>query len=59
MNLPTEQKQTPREQTYSCQGEGSGMDWEFGVSRSKLVYIRWKNSSYIPKELYSVSCDKP
>ena len=28
MNLPTEQKQTPREQTYGCQGEGSGMEWD-------------------------------
>jgi len=35
MNLPTEQKQAHRhrEQTYSCQGGGAGMDWEFGLSR--------------------------
>ena len=37
MNLSTEQKQTHGlgEQTCGCQeeGEGSGMDWEFGVSR--------------------------
>ena len=42
MNLSTEQKQTHRqgEQTCSCQGrgEGSGMDWEFGVSRYKLLH---------------------
>ena len=33
MNLSTEKKQTNGhgEQTFSCQGGGSGMDWEFGV----------------------------
>ena len=33
MNLFTKQKQThtPREQTCGCQGEGRGVDWEFGV----------------------------
>ena len=43
MNLSTEQKQTHgrREQTFGCQGgEGeSGMDWEFGVSRWKLLQV--------------------
>ena len=35
MNLSTEQKQTHRhgEKTCGHQGGGSGMDWEFGVSR--------------------------
>ena len=35
MNLSTEHKQTHRhrEQIYSCQGGGVGMDWEFGISR--------------------------
>ena len=45
MNLPTEQKQTHRhgEQTCGCrrEGGGSGMDWEFGVSRCKLLHLDW------------------
>ena len=24
-------------------GGGGGMDWEFGISRCKLVYIEWIN----------------
>ena len=41
MNLSTEQKQTHRhrEQTCGCQGVGEGMDWEFGITRCKLLYI--------------------
>ena len=42
------QKQTHREQTYSCQEGGvggrRGMEWEFGVS--KLLYIEWMDRSY-------------
>ena len=42
-NLPTEQKQTHShwEQTCGCQGGGgeSGMDWEFGVGRCKLLHL--------------------
>ena len=45
MNLSTKQKQTHRqgEQTCDFQGEreGSGMDWEFGVSRCKLFHLEW------------------
>ena len=43
MNLSTEQKQTHShgEQTCGCQGGGGGkgMDWEFGVSRCKLLHL--------------------
>ena len=40
-------------------GEG-GKDWEFGVSRYKLVYIKWLSSEVLlHRELCSVSCDKP
>ena len=43
MNLSMKRKQTHRhrEQTFGCQGEGGveGMDWEFGISRCKLIYI--------------------
>ena len=45
MNLPTEKRQTHRhgEQTCGCQGGGgeSGMEWEFGVSRCKLLHLEW------------------
>ena len=40
-----------REQTCGCQvggGEGGGgMDWEFGISRCKLLYIEWINSKVL------------
>ena len=40
------------EQTCGCQGEGceGGMDWEFGVSRCKLLYREWINNKIL---LYS------
>ena len=45
MNLSTGKKQTRGlgEQTCGCQGEGgrSGMDWEFGVGRCKLLPLEW------------------
>ena len=46
MNLSTEKKQTHGrgEQTCGCQGGGSGMDWEFGVSRCKLLHLEWINN---------------
>ena len=54
MNLSMKQKQTHRhrEQTCGCQGRrgGGGMNWEFGVSRCKLLYIEWINSKVL---LYS------
>ena len=43
MSLPTEKKQTHghREQTCGRQGRGggSGLDWEFGASRRKLLHL--------------------
>ena len=43
MNLSIEKKQTHGlgEQTCGCPGGGggSGMDWEFGVSRCKLLHL--------------------
>ena len=43
MNLSIEKKQTHRlgVQSNGCQGGGggSGMDWEFGVSRCKLLHL--------------------
>ena len=49
MNLPTKQKQTHRhrEQTCGCQGGEGGMDWEFGVSRGKLLHLEWINNKVL------------
>ena len=47
MNISMKQKQTHRhrEKTCGCLGEGSwgGMNWEFGVSRRKLL-LGWINN---------------
>ena len=54
MNLSTRQKRlSSREQTCGCQGEGvswEGKDWEFVISRCKLLYIGWVNNKVL---LYS------
>ena len=55
MNLSVEQKQTyrHREQTCGCHGDGrSGMDWEFGVSRCKLLHLEWLEKEVL---LYSTA----
>ena len=45
MNLSTEKKQTHGhgEQTSGCQGggTGSGIDWDSGVNRCKLLHLEW------------------
>ena len=47
MNLPTKQKQTHiyRKEACGCQeeGDGEGMEWEFGISGCKLLYTEWVN----------------
>ena len=46
MNILNETGYRYREQTCSCQGEGEsgeGKDWEFEISRCKLLYIGWIN----------------
>ena len=49
INLSMKQKQTPdigkryvvsKEEGWWC---GGGMDWEFGISRCKLLYREWIN----------------
>ena len=54
INLSTEKKQTHGhgEQTCGCQGggRGSGMDWEFGVRKCKLLCLEWMNNEIL---LYS------
>ena len=39
MNLSTRQTYRHREQTVVAKVGGGGIDWEFGISRCKLVYI--------------------
>ena len=51
MNIPTKQKQTHRHGTGSQtwnrlvvakgDGRGSGMNYEFGVNRLKLLHLEW------------------
>ena len=56
MNLSKEQKQSHRhgEETCGCQAVGrggrSGMDWEFGVNRHKLLHLEWISNEIL---LYS------
>ena len=50
MNLFMKQKQTHRHREQTCGCPGGGMDWEFGVSRRKLLYIEWINNKVL---LYS------
>ena len=54
MNLSAEKKQTHGhgEQTCGYQGKGgvSGMDWEPGVKRCKLLHLEWINNDIL---LYS------
>ena len=54
MNLSMKQKQMHRhrEKTCGCQGgEGrGGMEWEFGISRCKLLCKKWINNKVL---LYS------
>ena len=37
-----------------AKGEGGGMDWEFGISRCKLLHIEWINNKVL---LYSTGDD--
>ena len=50
-NVSIEKKQTHvlGEQTCGCQGGGgrSGMDWESGVNRCKLLHMEWVNNEVL------------
>ena len=54
MNLSAKQKQIHKrkEQLVAAEGEGleGGMNWEFGISRCKLLYTEWINKKVL---LYS------
>ena len=50
MNLFMKEKQNHGRREYVvAKGEGvrRGMDWEFGISRCKLVYIDWINNKVL------------
>ena len=44
-----------------AEGEGGRgrVDWEFDMSRCKLVYREWINKVLLYRELQSIPCDKP
>ena len=47
---------------FQDRGDGGGKDWEFGVSRCKLLDIGWVNNKvllYSTGKLNSISSDKP
>ena len=50
------------EQTCGCQGEGggSGIDWEFGVNRCKLLPLEWISNEILlfgTENSYLVTCN--
>ena len=49
MNLSVKQKETHgyRDQTYYGQGKGERSNWEFGISRGKLLYIEQVNNKFL------------
>ena len=52
MNLSREKKLMDMENRFVVVegGRGSGMDWEFGISRCKLLHLVWINNEVL---LYS------
>ena len=49
INISMKQKQTHRyrEQTCGFPGRGRrGLDWEYGISKGKLLYTGWINKCY-------------
>ena len=50
MNISTKKTLTHRYREQTCGSRGGGMDWEFGISRCKLLSIEWINNKVL---LYS------
>ena len=44
-------KQTHRHREQTCVCQGGEKDWEFGISRYKLLYIGWINNKVL---VYSI-----
>ena len=47
MNVCAKQRQTHRHREQTCGFQGGGMEWEFVVSRCKLLYIEWINNKVL------------
>ena len=51
VNLSVKQKQTHRHREQICgsqdRGGRGGVDWQFGVSRHKSLYIEWTNTKVL------------
>ena len=63
-DLSMKQKQTHREDELVVAKAGrvrGGMDWEFGISRCKLLYRMDKQQVPVVyhRGLFLISCDKP
>ena len=37
-----------------AEGVGGGMEWEFGVSRCKLVYIEWIHNKVLQRTIFNI-----
>ena len=47
MNQPTKQKHTDEHTEQTCGCQGKGMDWEFVVSRCKLLHLERINNKVL------------
>ena len=47
MIFSTKQKQTHRHREQICACQGGGMNWEFGISRCRLLYIEVVNNKVL------------
>jgi len=59
INIPAEQNQTHRyrEQTCSCQRQMQGRkDWEFGISKCKILYMGWINKITLYSTGINIQC---
>ena len=62
-NLSVKQNLRHRDPWVPRGGEGrGGMEWQFGISRIKLLYIGWINNKillYSTGNLYTIPSEKP
>ena len=47
MTKHMKQKETHRHRKQTCGCQGGGMDWEFGISKYKLLHIEWINNKVL------------
>ena len=47
MSIPMKQEQTHRHTGQTCGFQvGRGMEWEFGASKCKLLYVEWVSDKF-------------